>query len=161
MWVIFPKKATGQSCMSYEESVEEALCHGWIDSLIKRIDDSSYARKFTPRKDNQTWSESNRRRVVKLIEEGRMTAVGLAKINYRNTPPPRPPSFPKAPPVPDFMEQALRRNKEAWDNFVKLAPSHKRGYVHWITMAKREETRVKRLEEAVRMLARNQKLGLK
>src|SRR5256712_10808633 len=67
VWVVFPKKHTGEKCMSYEDSVEEALCHGWIDSIIKRIDDETYARKFTPRTNNENWSEVNKRRVAKCI----------------------------------------------------------------------------------------------
>ena len=152
--------------MSYEDAVEEALCHGWIDSIIKRIDDARYARKFTPRTDNRNWSDLNKTRIARLIREGRMTEAGLAKVGYSN--PERPPArskrdvaqekFSVAPP---FMERALAANREVWENFQKLAPSHKRNYVAWITMAKREETRRKRLAEAIQLLAANRKLGLK
>src|SRR5262245_46769206 len=82
VWLTFAKKHTGRAGMSYEESVEEALCYGWIDSTVKRINDESYARKFTPRTDTANWSELNKRRAEKCIREGRMTEVGLAKINY-------------------------------------------------------------------------------
>jgi uncharacterized protein YdeI (YjbR/CyaY-like superfamily) len=161
VWVVFPKKQTGERCMSYEESVEEALCHGWIDSIIRRIDEKSYARKFTPRTNHQNWSESNKRRLAKLIAEGRMTEIGLAKVNYSDAKvQPRKP-MPKTLPVPAFMEQALRKQKQAWDNFMSLAPSHQRSYVLWISMAKREETRTKRLQEAIQLLLKNEKLGLK
>ena len=68
--------------MSYDDALDEALCHGWIDSIIKRIDDDTYARKFTPRTDKQNWSELNKKRVARLIEQGRMTDYGLAKVNY-------------------------------------------------------------------------------
>jgi uncharacterized protein YdeI (YjbR/CyaY-like superfamily) len=161
VWVVFPKKQTGERCMSYEDSVEEALCHGWIDSIIKRVDDNSFARKFTPRTDNQNWSELNKRRVAKLIQEGRMTEIGLAKIGYSNAEQKPRPSIPKVVPVPAFMEQALRKEKKAWENFESLAPSHKRNYVVWVTWAKREETRAKRLQEAIQLLSENRKLGLK
>jgi uncharacterized protein YdeI (YjbR/CyaY-like superfamily) len=161
VWVTFPKKHTGRKCMSYEESVEEALCYGWIDSIIKRINDETYARKFTPRTDTANWSELNKRRVEKCIREGRMTDIGLAKINYRKTEKQPSPRLPKTVSVPDFIEQALRRNKQAWENFIRLAPSYKRMFILWISTAKREETRQKRLQEAVQMLIRNEKLGLK
>ena len=147
--------------MSYEESVEEALCHGWIDSIIRRIDEKSYARKFTPRTNHQNWSESNRRRVVKLIAEGRMTDIGLAKVSYSQSKPQPRPQMPKTLSVPAFMEQALRKKKPAWDNFMSLAPSHQRNYVLWVSMAKREETRAKRLQESIQLLVENKKLGLK
>jgi uncharacterized protein YdeI (YjbR/CyaY-like superfamily) len=162
VWVVFPKKHSGERCMSYEDSVEEALCFGWIDSIIKRIDDSTFARKFTPRTNNENWSEVNKERVAKCIREGRMTEVGLAKINYSNAKPPRPrPSFPKVVPVPAFMAKALKANPPAWANFNALAPSYQRIYTVWISLAKREETREKRLKEAVALLAQNKKLGLK
>jgi uncharacterized protein YdeI (YjbR/CyaY-like superfamily) len=161
VWVIFPKKETGERCMSYEESVEEALCHGWIDSIVRRVDARSYARKFTPRRDSQNWSELNKRRVEKLIKEGRMTEIGLEKVRYSSSAPKPRPSVPKVVPVPAFMEQALRKQKKAWENFESLAPSHKRRYIGWIAWAKREETRLRRLQEAIRLLSENKKLGLK
>jgi uncharacterized protein YdeI (YjbR/CyaY-like superfamily) len=161
VWVVFLKKHTGESCMSYEESVEEALCFGWIDSIVKRLDDATYARKFTPRTDSENWSDINKRRVAKCIQEGRMTEVGLAKINYSNAERPPRPTRPKEVPVPTFMTRALRTNPKAWANFNALAPSYQRNYTLWITMAKQEETRERRLKEAIRMLAQNKKLGLK
>lgn len=160
VWVVFPKKHTGEKCMSYEDSAEEALCYGWIDSLIKRMDDDTYARKFTPRTDNANWSAVNRRRVAKCIKEGRMTEFGMTKIHFNN-PPKGPPKIPKVIPVPPFMEKALRANPPAWKNFNALPPSHRRSYTGWITFAKQEETRKRRLDEAIRMLMKNERLGLK
>jgi|SRR5215475_15569328 len=160
IWVVFPKKHTGEECMSYEDSAEEALCYGWIDSLVKRIDDDTFARKFTPRSDTVTWSAVNRRRVEKCIQEGRMTEFGLAKVDFTN-PPPRAPKMPKEIPVPPFMMKALRANPQAWKNFQALAPSHRRHYTGWITMAKQEETQQRRLQEAIRLLEKNERLGLK
>jgi uncharacterized protein YdeI (YjbR/CyaY-like superfamily) len=165
VWLVFPKAATGRKSISYEDAVEEALCHGWIDSLIKRIDDKTYARKFTPRTNNLNWSELNKRRIAKLIQEGRMTDVGMAKVSYAN--PERSPAKSKRTPKrktlapPAFMKQALRATGKAWANFNRLAPSHQRAYVGWITFARREETRRKRLSEAIQMLTENKKLGLR
>jgi len=161
VWVVFPKKHTGERCMSYEDSVEEALCYGWIDSIIKRIDDDTFARKFTPRTDSANWSEVNKRRVAKCIKEGRMTEIGLAKINYSNADKPARPTIAKVLAVPPFMASALKKQPAAWKNFNALAPSYQRHYIMWITMAKQEDTRQRRLEEAVQRLARNEKLGLK
>lgn len=165
VWLIFCKTGTGQVGMSYEDAVEEALCHGWIDSIIQRIDDKSYARKFTPRTNNRMWSELNKRRVAKLIQEGRMTDAGLSKINYPNPErkPPKPGPKPKRKvlSLPSFMRRALQAREKAWANFNRLPPSHQRTYIIWITMAKRGETRQKRLAEAIRLLAENQKLGLR
>ena len=161
IWLIFPKARTGQHSISYDDAVEEALCHGWIDSIIQRIDDSSYARKFTPRTNNLKWSELNKTRVAKLIREGRMTEAGLAKISYSNAERAHPKPKPSVLPVPAFMERALRARQRAWENFKRLAPSYQRNYIGWITTAKREETRLKRLQEAIELLEENKKLGLK
>jgi uncharacterized protein YdeI (YjbR/CyaY-like superfamily) len=147
--------------MSYEESVEEALCFGWVDSIIKRVDDATYARKFTPRSDDENWSELNRRRAAKCIREGRMTEAGLAKIRYMDAQPPLRPTVPKSVTVPPFMSRALQQHPDAWDYFNALSPSHRRNYTLWITSAKREQTRQKRLREAIRLLRKKQKLGLK
>jgi uncharacterized protein YdeI (YjbR/CyaY-like superfamily) len=166
VWVVFQKKHTGQICMSYEDSVEEALCFGWIDSTVKRLDDDTYARKFTPRTDNSNWSESNKLRVAKCIKEGRMTAIGLAKVAYANpenyqsrTKLSAKPAKPIA--LPSFLSRALRADTTVWKNFNSLPPSHQRNYIGWIIQAKREETQERRLNEAIRMLAENKRLGLK
>src|SRR5512146_285958 len=82
VWLIFSKSHTGQACVSYDDSVEEALCFGWIDSIIQKIDEDRYARKFTPRRLGSEWSPSNKRRIAKLIQEGRMTKFGLAVVTY-------------------------------------------------------------------------------
>jgi uncharacterized protein YdeI (YjbR/CyaY-like superfamily) len=166
VWVLFQKKHTGESCMSYDDSVEEALCFGWIDSIIKRIDDKTYARKFTPRIDSANWSELNKRRVAKCIQEGRMTEIGLAKVTYAdpgNYKASRPGGKTQRQPlsVPAFMSKGLRANEKAWKNFSTMPPSHQRNYILWISSAKLEETRERRLKEAIRMLNNNKQLGLK
>lgn len=79
IWLVFFKKHTGKPCVSYQDAVDEALCFGWIDSIVRRLDDERYAQKFTPRKPKSNWSEINRRIFARLVREGRMTAAGLAK----------------------------------------------------------------------------------
>jgi uncharacterized protein YdeI (YjbR/CyaY-like superfamily) len=81
VWLIFYKKHTGISGVTFEEATEEALCFGWVDSIMKRIDDEKYALRYTPRRKGSVWSEGNKKRVAKLIEQGRMTEAGLAKID--------------------------------------------------------------------------------
>jgi len=80
IWLVYHKKKTGKSSVEYGASVEEALCYGWVDSLIKKLDDTKYARKFTPRKFSSQWSSSNKERVAKLISEGLMTEYGLQNV---------------------------------------------------------------------------------
>src|SRR5919198_457561 len=81
VWLIFYKKHTGRPRISYDHAVEEALCFGWIDSIVKRMDDEAFAQKFTPRRDSSRWSALNKRRVRTLMREGRMTEAGLAKVD--------------------------------------------------------------------------------
>src|SRR5436305_10691454 len=160
IWLVYNKRHTGEPRVEYGDAVEEALCFGWIDSIVRTIDENRYAQKFTPRKAKSQWSESNLKRFAKLVREGKMTEASLAKA-----PPegeagvkPRPPADEA---VPAYIEAALRENGVAWTNFTHLAPSYRRLYVGWIENAKREETRRRRLAEAVGRLERNEKLGLK
>lgn len=161
VWLIYFKKRARKASIAYEDSVEEALCFGWIDSLIRRLDDDQYARLFTPRIDHKNWSEMNKKRIAKLIQEGRMTAAGLAKASYLIEDNHAAAKEGRSLTVPDYMRQALLANKRALKNFNNLAPSYQRHYIGWITSAKKEETRQKRLAEAIGLLTRNLKLGLK
>jgi uncharacterized protein YdeI (YjbR/CyaY-like superfamily) len=157
VWLIFYKAHTKKPCISYEESVEEALCFGWIDSVVQRIDEDRYAQKFTPRRMDSAWSESNKRRVAKVIAEGRMTPAGLAKITYPlDAPLPAPAK--KEFVVPEWISVGLQASPLAWTNFSKLPPSHQKRYVNWLSSAKKEETRQRNLQKAVRMLEANRRL---
>src|SRR5947207_6773660 len=162
VWLIYYKKHTGRPRIAYDHAVEEALCFGWIDSLVKRIDDDKFAQKFTPRRDWTKWSALNKRRMRKLIQEGRMTEAGLAKIDLAvlDEEPPGKPSQGELD-IPRFVQQALKASPRAWEHFQKLAPSYRRQYIGWIMHAKKEETRERRLREAISLLEQNQKLGLK
>jgi uncharacterized protein YdeI (YjbR/CyaY-like superfamily) len=163
IWLVYFKRAAGKTSLEYEESVKEALCFGWIDSLIKRIDDETYCRKFTPRKNDSRWSESNMKRVEKIIKEGRMTEFGLAKIEAAK----KSGMWGKDPrpvinlDIPSELSEALARNKKAKDFFEKLTPACQKHFIAWIVTAKREETKVKRLKESIILLAKGEKLGLK
>ena len=164
LWLIFYKKHTGQETIPYEDSVEEALCFGWIDSIIKKIDEEKHVRKFTPRKDTNKWSLVNKKRMLKAIKEGRMTEVGLSKIDPKELDEEKIAEASlkkKELTIPDYIEEAFRSNEKVWENFTNLAFSHKRNFVGWISSAKREETRRKRIGEAMEMLERGEKLGIK
>ncbi len=163
IWLIFGKKKTGSPSLDYEDAVEEALCFGWIDSIIRRIDEETYCRKFTPRKDNSVWSKTNRERVAKMINEGRMTEFGLTKIKAAkrlgnwgvNSGPSI--NF----DMPRELAHALAGNAKAEAFFNKLAPTYRKHFIGWIVIAKRPETRAKRLAESLALLERGEKLGLK
>ena len=158
VWLVFRKRQTGQESIAYNDAVDAALCYGWIDSLVKRLDDERYARKFTPRKPESKWSTANRQRYARLQANGMLTPAGLARA-----PTDRSGDAPwrSLAGLPAYIQQAFQRNVSAWDYFQGLAPSYQRMYVAWIDSAKRPETKTKRLGEAVRLLAAGQKLGLK
>jgi uncharacterized protein YdeI (YjbR/CyaY-like superfamily) len=157
VWLAFYKGHTGMKSMPYEDSVREALCFGWIDSLIKRLDDDRYARKFTPRQSTSKWSDINRKRWVELKAAGLLTAAGLTAAPTDN--PYAPP--PAIPDLPAYIAKALKANPQAWSFFQELAPTYRRHFVGWIHSAKRPETREKRIRESIALLAAGKKLGLK
>jgi len=163
VWLVFYKKCTGEPTVTYEPAVEEALCFGWIDSIIRSIDDRTYMQKFTPRKDGSKWSPVNKARVARLIESGRMTEFGLAKIETakRNGQWDKSSGHVFDDTVPEALQAALDRNARAQETFQGLATSYRRHYIGWIGAAKRPETREKRIAEAVALLEQGQKLGMK
>jgi uncharacterized protein YdeI (YjbR/CyaY-like superfamily) len=157
VWLVFYKDHTGVKSVSYEDSVCEALCFGWIDSLIKRLDDDRYARKFTPRQPASQWSDINRKRWADLKAAGLLTAAGLAAAptGDRYAPPQA------IPDLPSYIAKALKANPKAWGFFQVLAPTYRRHFVGWIHTAKRPQTRAKRIRESIALLAAGKKLGLK
>jgi uncharacterized protein YdeI (YjbR/CyaY-like superfamily) len=157
IWLVFHKDHTGVPSIPYEDSVREALCVGWIDSLIKRLDEDRYARKFTPRKPTSKWSDVNRQRWAELKAAGHLADAGLAAAPTDNTYGPRP----TIPEMPAYIAKALKANATAWDFFSTLAPGQRRHFVVWIHVAKRPETREKRIRESIALLAAGKKLGLK
>jgi uncharacterized protein YdeI (YjbR/CyaY-like superfamily) len=163
VWLIYYKKHTGKPSISYDDSVEQAICFGWIDGVLKRLDDERCARKFMPRRSKSRWSELNKRRAEKMMEVGWMTEAGLARIKEAKESGEwfKAPLSRKELVVPAFMRDALARNKKASANFNKLANSYKRQYVGWVSSAKKEETRKRRLAEVISVLEQNKKLGLK
>jgi len=163
IWLVFFKKHTGKPSLSYDDAVEEALCFGWIDGIMKRIDDEKHAIRYSPRKNKSVWSKSNKKRVERMIKQGRMTEAGLAKVKaakesgeWHNTT-----LREDLMEIPHDLKKALATNKQAHENFNNLAPSYKKQFIYWITDAKKEETRQKRIKETVRLAAENKKPGMK
>lgn len=158
VWLVFYKRHTGRPTIAYEDAVNEALCFGWIDSLIRRLDDHRYVRKFTPRTHDSRWSSINRRRYQRLKAAGRLMPAGQARApTARSGDAPRP----IAPGMPRYIREALRKSSVASKHFESLAPSHRRRYILWINSAKKQETKLRRLKEAIDLLAAGKKLGLK
>ncbi len=163
IWLIYYKKHTGKPRIPYDDAVEEALCFGWIDSIVKKIDDEKYAQKFTPRKYTSGWSEPNKRRVERMIKLGQMTEAGMAKIRAakKNGQWDKTVASKQIWAMPEELENALNANKKAKSYFDSLTPSYQRQYIGWIASAKRDETREKRIKEAINLLEQKQKLGMK
>jgi len=157
VWLIFHKAHTGVASIPYEDMVREALCFGWIDSLVKRLDEDRYAIKVTPRRATSTWSDLNRTRWTELEAAGLVTAAGLAAAPTDNTYRPRP----IVPELPAYVAKALKTNAKAWTFFRSLSPRERRNFVVWIHIAKRPETRARRIQESIARLSAGKKLGLK
>jgi uncharacterized protein YdeI (YjbR/CyaY-like superfamily) len=154
---VFYKAHTGMKSIALEDMVREALCFGWIDSLVKRLDDERYAIKVTPRKPTSKWSDVNRKRWAELKAAGLLSPAGLAAAPTKNSYAPRP----TIPHLPAYIAKALRANAKAWAFFQELAPTHRRNFVVWIHIAKRPDTRARRIRESISLLAAGKKLGLK
>jgi uncharacterized protein YdeI (YjbR/CyaY-like superfamily) len=157
VWFVFHKAHTGRTSIPYEDMVREALCFGWIDSLVKRLDNDRYAIKVTPRKPTSKWSNINRKRWVELQAAGLLTSAGLAAAPTNNTYAPKP----VIPDLPVYIAKAVRANPRAWKFFQELAPTYRRDFVVWIHIAKRPDTRARRIRESIALLAAGKKLGLK
>ena len=158
IWLVFYKRSSGVVSLGYGDAVEEALCFGWIDSLVRRLDEARYARKFTPRKAGSRWSTSNRRRYTDLKSRGSLAAPGLKRApTSLSGDAPRP----DLSALPSYIEETLKTNPRAWRYFSRLAPSYRRAYIGWIDSAKRGATKDRRLRETLKLLADGKKLGLK
>jgi uncharacterized protein YdeI (YjbR/CyaY-like superfamily) len=154
VWLVFRKGAARQ--LTYDASVEEALCFGWIDSTLNPIDASRYIQLFTPRKAKSGWSRINKARVQKVIAEGLMMPAGRQKIAAAK----RDRSWKaldavESLKVPADFRAALDANPDARANYDALTASGKKRYLHWINNVKRPETRARRVQEALAKLARN------
>jgi uncharacterized protein YdeI (YjbR/CyaY-like superfamily) len=161
VWLIFDKRHTGVASIDYKDALDEALCFGWVDSLIKRLDDQRYARKFTPRRADSRWSAVNRKRYAALKASGRLKPAGLIRAPTDRTYGSLPERFELPSKLPHYIQTALRKHPAALRSLEALAPSHRRRYLGWIESAKREETKHRRLKEAIRLLAAGKVLGLK
>ena len=153
IWLVYYKKQSGRPRIPYDHAVEEALCFGWIDSIVKRIDDERFAQKFTPRRSGSRWSALNRQRLHRLIREGRMTKAGLALVDRatlgEETGAER---RGEASEIPPAVERALRASAKVWRNFQKLTPARRRAYMRLIMDARTDETRERRVREAISLL---------
>jgi uncharacterized protein YdeI (YjbR/CyaY-like superfamily) len=159
VWVVYFKKHTGKPSVTYEEAVEEALCFGWIDGQLQRIDDERHMQRFTPRRKGSQWSPLNLRRFARLVEEEQVTEAGRAagpKLGTRVAAT----SWRRPDVVPDQVRARLEQRPAAWKKLLAMAPSYRKRFVHYIDSAKRPETRERRAVQVIGMLERNEKPGI-
>jgi uncharacterized protein YdeI (YjbR/CyaY-like superfamily) len=156
VWFISYKKATGKPRVDYEESVEEALCFGWVDSKGNKLDDERSMLWFAPRRKGSGWAKPNKERVQRLIKEGLMAPAGLAKIEAAK----KDGSWNaldavEALEIPPDLAKAFSRNKTAKKYFEAFPRSAKRAILEWISNAKKAETRMARIEDTVTKAEKN------
>lgn len=154
VWLVFAKKHSGIATISYEDAVREALCFGWIDSLVKSIDDRYHMQTFTPRKPKSAWSTTNKARLSKLMKEGVMAPAGLAAVaqakksgswnTYASV---------DALTIPPELQRAFDANPNAKKNWPTYSASAQRSFLHMVNGAKRPETREKRVARVIELVA--------
>ncbi len=162
IWLIYYKKNTKKETISYNDAVEEALCFGWIDSLVKSIDNETYMQKYTPRKPQSVWSLINTKRVEKMIQQNKMTKVGLemVEIAKNNGQWDKAYSSKTRFDIRKELILALKLEPTAFKNFFNFPPSSQNNYVGWILSAKKEDTKKRRIDFVVERSKKNLKPGM-
>jgi len=160
LWVCYYKKSSGRKSITWKESVDEALCFGWIDGIRKSLDDERYVNRFTPRRKGSVWSAINTRRVGELTKEGRMRPAGLEAFEARREDRSGIYSYERRDEAvldPAF-ERRFRSKKRAWAFFEGSPPSYRRAAIRWVMTAKREETRERRLGQLIERSAAGERV---
>ena len=156
IWLVYYRKASGKPRISYNAAVEEALCYGWIDSIVRKIDDESFAQRFSPRTSRSALSQMNRERIDKLIAQKKMTKAGLEVIAHVYDPAEKPKRF----VIPADIREALKADAKTWRNFQRFPASYRRIRVAWVDGARsRPQEFRKRLRQLVKMTAQNKRFG--
>jgi len=156
IWLIFTKRAAGGPGFGYREALLEALCFGWIDGVRQRLDDEKFAQRFSPRTRHSRWSSVNLALARELQAAGLLAPPGLACLEQAK----QPPGESAEPFPPSWFMAAIQADPVASKNFQSLPPSHQRRYAGWVSSAKRDDTRQRRIAEAIGLLRENKRLGL-
>jgi uncharacterized protein YdeI (YjbR/CyaY-like superfamily) len=159
VWLVLAKKGTVEpTSLRYDDALEEALCHGWIDGQVNRRDETTYKQRFTPRRKRSPWSKRNVGIVERLVEEGRMHAAGFAEIERAKSDGRWDAAYagPATIEVPDDLAKALAANPKAQAMFDVLTKQNRYAVLYRVTTAKRIDTRERRISEYVEMLARGE-----
>ncbi len=165
IWLVFYKAGTSKPRLPYDDMVEEALCFGWIDSLPRKLDDERSMLMFTPRKPKSVWSQLNKTRIEKLINDKLMMPAGaasiaIAKQNDSWDTLTASDTAAATNQLPDDLNKLFSKNKKAKENFQQFSFSIRKQFLAWIDSAKRPETRTQRLKQTMLMAAANRKPGL-
>ena len=162
IWLIHYKKSSNKKSLNHNEAVEEALCFGWIDSKLKKIDEERFILRYSPRKEKSVWSKINKETAERMIRLGKMTEAGLEKIklaekhgNWQNAY-----TNKLKERLPSDLKNALISDKVAWNNFQNFANSYRNMYIGWVKSAKTDMTRNKRICEVVKRSKNNKKPGI-
>lgn len=157
----FYKTNSGKPSMTWSESVDQALCYGWIDGVLKPISDDSYSRRFTPRKANSTWSAVNIKKMEDLITKKLVKPAGMAAYEKRKESNSKIYAYEQENPeaLPEAFEKAFKANKGAWEFFMKQAPWYRKQMIHRITSAKQEKTRQSRFEKLLNASAEGKRIA--
>lgn len=157
LWVGFHRRDSGKPSITWPQSVDAALCYGWIDGIRKNIDEVSYRIRFTPRKQRSTWSAVNIKRAQELSAEGLMRPAGLKAFQARQENRSGIYSYEQRNPhLPALYERVVRKNRAAWEFFQGKSSSYRKAANWWVLSAKREETRLKRLNKLIEYSAQGQ-----
>ncbi len=161
VWLIYYKKPSGRPRIPYADAVDEALCFGWIDGKIKRVNDDYYIQWFTPRRPGSRWSALNLSKAKRLIESGQMKPAGILEYEKALNKPERIYDTKKKENmvIPEDLLLVLKNNETAYTNFINFPPSSRRLYVFWLNDAKREETRKSRINKIVEKSEKNIRTG--
>lgn len=156
VYLIFYKVGSAVESMCWEEAVQVAICYGWIDSTVRKLDEERRKQVFSPRKDKSVWSKLNKTYIEKLIEDKLMHESGLAKIEIAK----QNGSWTSLDAVedlvmPDDLKLAFEKNDLAFENYKKFSPSYRKSYLYWLNQAKRSETRTTRIAEIIKLCSQN------
>jgi uncharacterized protein YdeI (YjbR/CyaY-like superfamily) len=156
--VIVYKKHTGKFSLNHKEFIEEAICFGWIDTTIKRLDHEKYLRYFVRRNNKGKWSKNTLRYARDLIKKGKMSAEGIKRYKEGLARKPHDEGIPKNPKVPKYLLEEIEKDRKAKENFDKIPPSYKRTLLRWLLRAKLEKTKKKRVKIIIQSLKKNERL---
>lgn len=162
IWLAIKKKDSKIKCITYQEALEESLCFGWIDGIVKRCNEDFFMQRFTPRRTGSVWSLINKNKVEALIKSGKMTEAGIKKIEEakKNGYWDKAYSSKIRQPLPVDLKKALKAMPDAWKNFSAFAPSHQHMYIAWVNFVKKDDARKRRIVRVVERSAKNIKPGM-